>query len=122
VPIEQKISEFSLVDMAMVVGESLPFPSVLLFPDYENVSRLKKKHRAEKLSHEEFLKGPIVTQKITHFLEKLNARLNRWKKVHHNRFILSPPTVEGGELTPTLKLRRKIILEKYQELIKEIYF
>jgi long-chain acyl-CoA synthetase len=54
-------------------------------------------------------------------IEKINGRIGKWEQVKSFRLLPQPFTVEGGELTPTLKLKRKNILVKYGELVTEIY-
>lgn len=120
-PIEQKLSESSIIDMAMVLGEGRPFPAVLLFPDFPTLERLKKKRKLKKLSDEEFLSTKKVLHEIKSLIEEVNQSLDHWQKIGSFRFILTPPTIEEGELTPTMKLRRQVILEKYENVIESIY-
>ncbi len=120
-PIEQKICESPLIDMAMIIGENFPFPSVLLFPDLDSVERLKKKEGLAHLKNEEFLKTNVVKKEFEKILEEVNKSLDHWQKVRKYQFILIPPSVEGGELTPTLKLRRKVILSKYKDKVHDLY-
>jgi long-chain acyl-CoA synthetase len=121
VPIEQKISQAPLIDMAMVIGENQPHASVLLFPDKNVLQNLKQLHNKVDLSDEEFLKSRFVIAEMEELLKELNSELNHWERIHDYRFILETPTIEGGELTPTMKLRRKKILEKYQNIVSDIY-
>lgn len=121
VPIEQKLSESPIIDMAMVIGEGRPFPAVLLFPDFPTVERLKKKRKQKKMSDEEFLSTEKVLHEIKELIEEVNQTLDHWQKIRSFRFILTPPTIEGRELTPTMKLRRKVVMEKYEAIIESIY-
>jgi len=121
VPIEQKLSESPLIDMAMVIGESRPYPSVLLFPDFPAVEHLKEKRNCIGMDDEAFLKTEEIVEEVRHLIEQINQSLDHWQKIRDFRFILTPPTIDGRELTPTMKLRRKIILEKYPDVIEDIY-
>lgn len=121
VPIEQQICQAPLIDMAMIIGEGQAYASVLLFPDFGVLNSLKRLHGQEHLSDEQFLKSKFVIGEMETLLQELNANLNHWEQVHDYRFILDPPSIERGEMTPTMKLRRKKINERYQHLISEIY-
>lgn len=121
VPIEQRLSESPLIDMAMVIGEGRPFPAVLLFPDFPSVENWKAQKSQGYLSVHEFLDSEEINQEIIRLIEEINQSLDHWQKIRAYRFILTPPTIDGMELTPTLKLRRKAILEKYASVVEEIY-
>ncbi|MCB1149717.1 MAG: AMP-binding protein, partial [Chlamydiia bacterium] len=121
VQIEQQICQSPFIEMAMCIGEGKPFVACFLFPDWGQVDALKKKHGKQGMSNEEFLNSDVMRGKVCALLEKVNKNLDHWEEVHGYRFIMTAPSIEGGELTPTMKLRRKLILEKYQNLLTEIY-
>ena len=73
------------------------------------------------LSDEEFLESSVVKEEIQRIIEQVNSKINNWEHIFQYRFILEKPTVDGGELTPTLQLRRRVILDKYQDLVDSIY-
>ncbi|MCB1148602.1 MAG: long-chain fatty acid--CoA ligase [Chlamydiia bacterium] len=104
VPIEQKICESPLIEMAMVVGEGKPFAMALLFPNSALVDEKRD-----------------LIQEVEMLLYEVNKTLNQWERIHAYRIIYDLPTIEGGELTPTMKLRRKAVIAKYRHLIDEIY-
>jgi long-chain acyl-CoA synthetase len=54
-------------------------------------------------------------------VETINQQFGDWEKVKRPKFLTAEFSIDGGELTPTLKLKRKQILEKYDKLVKEIY-
>jgi len=120
-PIEQALVAHPLVDMAMILGEGRKFVSCLLFPDLTGVAHMKEEHDCTAMSDEEFLRSPAVDAAITALLETVNATLEHWEQIRKYRFVLSAPSVAGGELTQTMKLRRHIITEKHLDLIDEMY-
>ncbi|NGX58761.1 MAG: hypothetical protein K940chlam3_01669, partial [Chlamydiae bacterium] len=83
--------------------------------------KLKQLHNQEHLSDDEFLKTDFVIGEMETLLHEVNANINQWEQIHDYRFILEPPSIERGEMTPTMKLRRKHIVKRYQNLIKDIY-
>jgi long-chain acyl-CoA synthetase len=121
VPIEQELCKAPLIDMAMVVGNGKKFASCLLFPDFEVLQTLKKHHKVEDLSDEEFLTSNFIKHEMDHLLFNLNKHINHWEELHGYRFVAKPPTIGGGELTPTMKIRREVVYKKYRQLIESMY-
>lgn len=121
VPIEQQFAYCPFIETAMVIGEGRPFASILLFPDKKALQPLKVLYHMSALSDEEFLRSSQVGAEIEKLIHQVNSHLDHSQQIHEYLFILDPPTIEGGELTPTMKLRRKEVLKKYARLIDKIY-
>jgi long-chain acyl-CoA synthetase len=121
VPIEEKLTKSPLIDIAMVVGEGKNYVTCLLFPDLDAIHEMKKRFSMEELSDEEFLKTSHVEKRIEKLIDKVNRQVNEWEKIRDWRFSLEKLTVAGGELTPTLKLRRHKVREKFKDLIETMY-
>lgn len=119
--IEHMLSQHPLVELAMAVGEKKKYAACLLFPDFSAMKRVKKEQKLEELSDEEFLKTPYVKSEMENLLAKVNQKINSWEKLLNYRFILKVPTIEEGELTPTHKLKREIIHQKYHDEIESMY-
>ncbi len=120
--IEQLIrSNHPLIDMAMVIGEKKKYAACLLFPDMDLLKRLKNEQDMADLTDEDFLNSYYVQKEIANLLENVNKRVNTSEKIIKTKFIPITPTIEGGELTPTLRLKRDVILEKYHGLIEAMY-
>jgi long-chain acyl-CoA synthetase len=73
------------------------------------------------MSDEEFLKSIRVKREIKRHIETVNKHLNHWEEVRAFRIIPVTPTIKEGELTPTMKIRREVLLKKYSRLIDSIY-
>lgn len=121
VPIEQAICRHPLIDMALVIAEGRKFASCLLFPNMEVVDRLKKKQQADGLSYPVFLTSPYVRTEINSLLQEVNKHLNHPEQIRDYRFVLDPLTIKGGDLTPSMKIRREPVIKKYRELIDTMY-
>lgn len=121
VPIEQALTRHPLIDMAMVVADGRKFSSCLLFPNFDVLSRLKARQGSEKMGDKEFLSTPYICKEMVRLIENINRHLNHWEQIHEYRFILDPLTIEGGELTPSMKIRREVVAKKYKLLIDQIY-
>jgi long-chain acyl-CoA synthetase len=121
VPIEQQICKAPLIDMAMVVAEGRKFVSAVLFPNQEILDSLKASHNSMHMTDEEFLNSSFVRKEMNKLFDELNKHLNHWEQVRAYCFVPHPPSIELGELTPSLKLRREVIMKKYAHLIDALY-
>lgn len=121
VPIEQALSRYPLIDMSMVVAEGRKFTSCLLFPNVDVLKRMKTKNKDEQLSDEEFLHSHYIHVEMEKLINEINKHLNHWEKIHAYRFVLEPLTIQSGELTPSMKIRREVVAKKYSHLIDEMY-
>ncbi|MGV0830973.1 AMP-dependent synthetase/ligase [Empedobacter brevis] len=121
--IEKILSESNYIEQIMVVGEGQKFPAALVVPSYTNCLDWAKINEIAliNLSREEFLSHPKIYELIGNEINTLNINFGNWEKI--KKFVLIPYefTIEGGELTPTLKMKRKIITEKYKNQIDELY-
>lgn len=120
-PIENKMKESFFIDEIMVIGENRKFAAALVVPNFEFLKKWCKKKSIDFKSTEDISKSKEVKERIWKDIQKYNKRLGHVQQI--KKFALVPEqwTVETGELTPTLKLKRKKIMKKYQEIIEEIY-
>lgn len=121
VPIEQELCKAPLIDMALVIGQNKKYVSVLLVPDLDVLHSLKIIHKQEILSDEEFISSDFIQEEMRALIEHINQHLNKWEQIRAFRFLVHPLSVESGELTPSMKIRRGFMIEKYNNLIDEMY-
>lgn len=121
VPIEQALGRHPLIDMSMVVAEGRKCASCLLFPNIDVLTRMKQEKEVKHLSDEEFLQSDNIQSEIKKHIKEVNKHLNHWEEIHAYRFILDPLTIQNGELTPSMKIRREVVARKYSRLIDEMY-
>ncbi|WP_313266575.1 long-chain fatty acid--CoA ligase [Sphingobacterium sp.] len=121
--IESKLVESSFIEQAMVLGEGRKFPAALIVPNYNNLLEWSKSAvpSLTKLTRLDFLNSPELKQKIESELSRINKNFGNWEQIKKFAILPDEMTVESGELTPTLKMKRKIILQKYEREIEEIY-
>ena len=120
--LEKKLVESKFIAQAIVVGEGKHYPGALIIPNYTNLLDWSKDIKNLKaLPKEDLLRHELVKKKIQEEVDEANSFFGSWEKV--KRFAILPEefTIESGELTPTLKLKRKIILNKYDSEIQAIY-
>ena len=120
--IENTMKQSRFIEQLMVIGDGEKMPAAFIQPNFDFVREWAKIHHIEVGStNAEIAVNPKVIERIQEEIETLNEKFGNWEKI--KRFELTPDvwTVEGGHLTPTLKLKRKIVMEKYRSLYKQIY-
>jgi long-chain acyl-CoA synthetase len=122
-PIESKMVESPYIEQFMVIGEGEKFPAAFIVPSYNNLLDWAKENAKDLLSlpKNSFLKSEKVKERITQEIDRANTRFGQWEQIKKFSIISEEFTIEGGELTPTLKMKRKKIIEKYSKNYKEIY-
>ncbi len=121
VPIEQAVAGNKLVDMVMVVAEGKPFTTCLIFPDFENMKAVKAELGLAESGNDIFLESAEAKAFIQKTMNEVNAKLNHWEQIQKFIIIKTPITVDSGALTPTMKIRRHIVMEKYRAEIDSMY-
>lgn len=122
-PIEKKIVESSFIEQAMVVGENQKFASAFIVPSYTNLLDWSKTNAPEIiiLPKSDFLKQDIIVKKINNEIRLANQHFGNWEQVKRPIILTNEFTIDGGELTPTLKMKRKVILEKYKKEFDDLF-
>jgi long-chain acyl-CoA synthetase len=119
--IENKIKESPLVEQVMVVGENQKFVGALIIPSYENLKDWATKKGISYSSREELLTNKLVLDEYERQIEEFNKYFGKVEQVKKFKLLPKEWTIEGGELTPTMKVKRKVVVEKYKDVIAEIY-
>ncbi len=119
--IENLIKASLYIEQVMVVGAEKKFPGALIVPTFANLQEWCKLHNISVSSNEEMIKHPKVIQKIQEEVDKANENLAQYEKV--KKFVLLPKewTVDSGELTPSMKMKRRVITENYKNEIESMY-
>ncbi|MDB5104627.1 MAG: AMP-dependent synthetase and ligase [Fibrobacteres bacterium] len=120
VPIEQALAANKLVDMVMVVAEGKPYTTALIFPDFENLGAVKTEI-GDQSGNDAFLDSAAAKAYIQKTVDEVNSKLNHWEQIQKFIVIKTPITVDSGQLTPTMKIRRHIVMEKYRAEIDSMY-
>lgn len=120
-PIENKFKESPYIEQIMIVGEDRKFTAALIVPAFSNLRNWAQKRGITATSNEELIKNPDVQDLYKQAVDKYNQFFSHIEQV--KKYLLLPHewTVDGGELTPTLKTKRKVILEKFKKEIDSIY-
>ena len=119
--IEGKIKQSVFVDQTMVIGENEKFASALISPNFSYVNDWCKENEITICNNEDLIKIPEVLEVFASEVKKINKELSGSEKILRFKLVADEWTSNSGELSPTLKLKRKFIDNKYQNLVKEIY-
>ncbi len=120
--IENAMKQSLFIEQIMVIGDGEKMPAAFIQPNFDFVREWAKRHQVDVGDlNEEIASNPNVIQRIQEEVDTANEKFGNWEKI--KRFELTPTiwSIDGGELTPTLKLKRKIVREKYQQLYDKIY-
>ncbi len=123
VPIEQALDAHPLVNAAVVIAEGRPHATALIYPDFDALVTLwrEMERTGEFESATPFLRSQAVQERFQEIVDSVNTRLNSWERLHRFALADAPPSIESGELTPTLKLRRHAVEARYASKIEGMY-
>lgn len=120
-PIEQMIKTSRFVSQVVLVGNDRKFAAALIVPDFEQLESFARQENLSLKSPREFVENENVLRLFEKEIEKHCAKLSNYEKVKKVALLEDELTVEGGELTPTLKIKRRVVDEKYKDVINKIY-
>ncbi|MDR6968466.1 long-chain acyl-CoA synthetase [Flavobacterium arsenatis] len=120
--IENAMKQSRFIGEIMVVGDGEKMPGAFIQPDFEFVKQwAKKKNISIGSTNKEISANDEVKKRIDEEVETINQKFGHWEKI--KRFELTPDvwSIDGGHLTPTMKLKRKSVMEIYKDLYDKIY-
>jgi long-chain acyl-CoA synthetase len=120
-PIENKMKESQFIEQIMVIGENRRFAAALIIPNFGFIEKWAKERDLNLTSREEIANSEDVKNKIWKEVNKYNRDIGKVQQVKKIALISDEWSVETEELTPTLKLKRRIIREKYKDVFDMIY-
>ena len=120
-PIEQLIKSSRFVNQAVVIGNDRKFASALIVPDWEQLESYAKLKNLNLRTRSEFCSDPRIIDLFERQIAARTQNLARFEKIKRIALLDEELTVEGGELTPTLKVKRRIVDQKYRDVIDRIY-
>jgi long-chain acyl-CoA synthetase len=120
-PVESRLKQSTLVENAVLIGDGRPFVVALLAPDPEGVAAWAREHGRDVSDLAAALAHPDLKSRYTEVVEEVNAGLARFEQIKEFRVLPRAFTIDGGELTPTMKVRRRVVAEAYADLIEAMY-
>ena len=120
---ENKFKESRFIEQIMVIGENQKFPAAFIVPNFAYIKEwiIKEKIKCDDKSNTSICLNKNVIDKINEEVNNFNKEYGNWEQIKKVELFDSEFSVDGGELTPTLKLKRKVILEKYKDRFEKIY-
>lgn len=119
--IETRVSEDKYIDQVAVIGDSRKFVSALIVPEYKLLESYAKEQGIIYENIKDLMNNTQIQDYIFGRIELLQSQFTNYEKIKRFTLLPEPFSVEKGELTNTLKLRRKIILERYADVIDNMY-
>jgi long-chain acyl-CoA synthetase len=120
-PIENKLKNSILVAQAALAGDRHKFVSVLISPNFAALEDWARQHGIEAKDHAELVADSRVVALYAEIVREVNGSLAKFESLKRFRVVADEWTQETGELTPSMKLKRRVISEKYAALIEAIY-
>ncbi len=120
-PIENKLKESPFIEQVMLVGADKKFVSALIVPSFPNLFDWCRKNGVAVSDHEEVLRNPKVIELFKELVESFNKFFNHVEQVKKFELLPNEWSVDTGEMTPKLSLKRKVVMEKYRDAIERIY-
>ncbi|MCL4157886.1 UNVERIFIED_CONTAM: hypothetical protein GTU68_026631 [Idotea baltica] len=120
--LENELKQSRFIEQIMVIGEGEKMPAALIQPNFEFIEDwIERKKKDIGNAPEEISNSQIVIDRIQREIDNCNKKFGKWEQI--KRFELTPNvwSIEGGHLTPTMKMKRNIIKEKYTDLVEKIY-
>ncbi len=119
--IENKLKESFFIEQAMVVGENEKFITALISPNFSFLHDWCSRHKVHFVNNKDLIAKPEVIARFQREINSLNKQLGDFEQIKRFRLVEEPWSSQTGELSPTLKLRRKILFERYRPILEEIF-
>jgi long-chain acyl-CoA synthetase len=119
--IENMLKESIFIEQAMVVGDNEKFASALLSPNFDHLHFWALEHKIHFRDNKELVQHPKVLSQYQKEVAKINKRTGKHEELNRFRIVCEPWASATGELSPTLKLKRKVLYKKYAHILRDIY-
>jgi long-chain acyl-CoA synthetase len=119
--LENRLKQSRFIEQAMVIGENRKFPAALIVPDFAFLKDYCALKGIPFAGKEQVVADKRIVDRVFQEVEKANADLGNWERVKKIALLPQEFTIDGGELTPSLKLKRKAILAKQSTVVERIY-
>ena len=120
-PIENKLKESLLIEQVMVLGADKKYVGALIVPSFPNLKEWAKQEGIDDRSNEALIKNPKVKDLYKDLIDSFNKYFNQVEQIKRFELLPFEWTIEGGEMTPKLSLKRKVVMEKNADAIDRIY-
>jgi long-chain acyl-CoA synthetase len=105
----------------MVVGENRNYVSALIVPNYLNLTEWCLKNGVSAKSSQEIADNPEVNKLFETLIGEKNKNFGQWETIKRFKLMATEWSIDSGELTPTMKVKRKVVIEKFKDVIEKLY-
>jgi long-chain acyl-CoA synthetase len=119
--IENILKTDPFISQAVVHGDKRPYPVALITLNPEELVKFTREHGIIATDPAVVVKHPTVVERVARIVEEKNTQLQSYAKIKKFAILPDDFTQEGGELTPTLKVKRKVVADKYREMLDKLY-
>jgi long-chain acyl-CoA synthetase len=119
--IENKFKESPYIEQVIVIGENERFPAALILPNFPALAAWCNRFNIPYSNNQDIIKDQRVIDKIQSIIDHFNKDFGHWEQVKKFELLTEDWSIDGGELTPKLSLKRKVILQKYKDQVEKIY-
>ena len=120
-PIESQLKRSSVIEAAVLIGDRRPFIVALFSPNFEELIRWGKANGVDTSDVHSMVRNPAVERLYADAVDGVNSSLARYEQVKKFRVLPVPLTIEGGHLTPTMKVKRRVVSDEFAAVIDELY-
>ncbi|MCW3125182.1 MAG: long-chain fatty acid--CoA ligase [Bacteroidetes bacterium] len=120
-PIENKLKESRYIEQVMLVGDNMKFVTALVVPSFLHLQAWAKEHNIPYNSNQQMVGNEKIKALINAEIDHTNKEFGHVEQVKKFELLDKEWTIEDGELTPTLKVKRKVILSRYEKLVEGMY-
>jgi long-chain acyl-CoA synthetase len=120
-PIENRLKEDKYIAQAVLIGDQRNFISVLIVPNFDSLARWAGYKKISFTNHSELIRNPLVIGKIGSRVERANEHLSNYERIKKMTLLDQEMTLEGGQLTPSLKIKRRVVNQMYAAQIEAMY-
>jgi long-chain acyl-CoA synthetase len=119
--IENKLKESFFIEQVFIIGQNQKFASAILVPNFAFLHNWASIHKVQFLDNADLVRNPLVIARFQKEVNEINKELGQTERIKRFRLVSEEWSSQTGELSPTLKLKRKFLYEKYALLIEEIF-
>jgi long-chain acyl-CoA synthetase len=119
--IENKLKESRFIEQVMVIGENEKFPAAFVVPSFLFLKEYCERKGITYSSNEQIIKEQEILDRINEEVNHVNSQLANYEQIKKIELLAKEWSIDGGELTPKLSMKRKVIISKNQESYKRIY-
>jgi len=119
--LENKFKESPYIEQMIVIGENERFPAALILPNFPAISAWCSRSQIAFTNNAEMIRDQRIIDKIQSVIDNFNKDFGNWEQIKKFELLTDDWSIDGGELTPKLSLRRKVILQKYKDQVERIY-